>query len=202
MTENCNRPVHLKNNKQLTACNNRQSYVCARCNQRLCWRHISLRCPNGTRTGYGIQQHLTAENAELLPLRSQTKLHIVTIKRHIQLPYTEHQVAVVFHFRLPGGTFATFHTYPGGLLPNIEHRRWHPDPELTAWLTKITAREPQLTWTKRSDHLDTVKRAIQEHQTARRVRKASRGQEHPPPKETPHCSTVNKPSPTLAATSF
>ena len=57
--------------------------VCAACGDGSSWRHARRPCPRGRKTRFGIQQHLTADERELLEHRTGMSLKKVGSPRTV-----------------------------------------------------------------------------------------------------------------------
>ena len=162
MVDKCGMPAYLNPGQKPDRCRIAATRTCVNCGQTSCWQHARMPCPQGSRTKYGVTQHLTAQQRALLQQPVKLKLQCLNLSARDSSDPSNRAVVIIVTVLAPSANNTTLALHPGGLQPALDGHGWKPDQQLAAWLAKILGDQVpiQETWRSKRDCIPFIKEAI------------------------------------------
>ena len=145
----CGRPCSLDQGRFVFNCKLSLKGECANCGQQLCGQHLRNRCPEGRRSRYGTQQHLTRDHLEALSQAEDHRLEKVQISQGMGPEGHWRAPTVVISYRCRDGQPGRVILHPGTLVRDPGMPGVRPGEELHRWLARRLGEERtrELRWT-------------------------------------------------------
>ena len=162
MPAKCGIPAYLNPGQNPGRCRIAATRTCVNCGQTSCWQHARMPCPQGIRTKYGVTQHLTTDQKQLLQQPFKLKLQSLCLSARNSSDPSNRAVVITVTVLTPSANNNTLALHPGGLQPALDGHGWEPDEELTAWLANMLGDQVpiQETWHSKRDCIPFIREAI------------------------------------------
>ena len=158
----CGRPCSFDQGRTVFDCKFRVKDECANCGQQLCRQHLRNRCPEGRRSRYGTQQHLTRDHLEALSQSEDHRLEKVQISQGMGPEGHWRAPTVVISYRCRDGQPGRVTLHPGTLVRDPDMPGARPGDELHRWLARRLGEERtrEMRWTDLKQCQATVAEAV------------------------------------------